>query len=493
MKQSAETLESNFLKYATAALLLVIPLYPKFPLFFLPGTQVAVRLEDFLILIVMSGWFVFQLRHRLPVLRRGLFWSVGLYFIALFISAAGGAILLKTVIPGQAFLQALRRVEYLMVLFLAADSIRRRETLTFYLKVIVVTALIIALYGIGQRYAGWPVISTMNSEFAQGVALTLGPEARINSTFAGHYDLSAYLILTLLTLIYVLLMVKKPRTVGLVFIIFLLSLWTLAGSGSRISYVAYLVAATGLLFWLRQWRWMIPVLGASLLVGIFSQSLSMRYSELLGVAIYDAYHRLVVNTKVVNTPGVSFLPMVPTSMPSAAPSAVAGGSTANSNSLSKVAAPSGSPAGRLKKSHPLPSPTPLPVIEDRSSSIRFNVEWPRAMRAFEKNPLMGTGPSSITLATDNDYLRTLGESGLLGFFTFTAVFLAIGTALLPTLKDKKRSPDTVFIWMVVFAAVGLLLNALFIDVFEASKVAISFWLLIGMAIGLAGYKTRGKP
>src|SRR5205814_2283829 len=50
-----------------------------------------------------------------------------------------------------------------------------------------------------------------------------------------------------------------------------------------------------------------------------------------------------------------------------------------------------------------------PAVEDRSTSIRLNVEWPRAVRALTKNPLLGTGYSSITLATDNDYLRALGE------------------------------------------------------------------------------------
>jgi len=31
---------------------------------------------------------------------------------------------------------------------------------------------------------------------------------------------------------------------------------------------------------------------------------------------------------------------------------------------------------------------------------------------------------------------------------------------------------------------GFLANALFIDVFEASKVAITFWLLMGLLVGI---------
>ncbi len=39
----------SIFKYGVASLLLVIPLYPKFPIFSISGTYVAVRAEDFII------------------------------------------------------------------------------------------------------------------------------------------------------------------------------------------------------------------------------------------------------------------------------------------------------------------------------------------------------------------------------------------------------------------------------------------------------------
>src|SRR3990167_10675400 len=54
----------------------------------------------------------------------------------------------------------------------------------------------------------------------------------------------------------------------------------------------------------------------------------------------------------------------------------------------------------------------VPVAEDRSFNIRLKAEWPRAIRAFLKNPVLGTGYSSVGLAVDNDYLRSLAESGI---------------------------------------------------------------------------------
>ena len=134
-----------------------------------------------------------------------------------------------------------------------------------------------------------------------------------------------------------------------------------------------------------------------------------------------------------------------------------------------------------------PTPTPSPVVEDRSSSIRLNVEWPRAVRSLTKNPLLGTGYSSITLATDNDYLRALGETGILGFAAFSLIFLRIGSLFLPNVKSvlaKMSEIERPFVAGLLGGSVGVLINAVFIDVFEASKFAIIFWLLIGVLVGL---------
>jgi O-antigen ligase len=140
-----------------------------------------------------------------------------------------------------------------------------------------------------------------------------------------------------------------------------------------------------------------------------------------------------------------------------------------------------------------PTPTPIPIFEDRSTSIRLNVEWPRAIRAFIKNPLLGTGYSSITLATDNDYLRLLGEIGVLGFFSFTLIFAIIGKLLLTYCKKYKDIYDIekIFIASATGGFFGVLINALFIDVFEASKFAITFWLLIGMYYSIVSKKYQG--
>lgn len=125
-----------------------------------------------------------------------------------------------------------------------------------------------------------------------------------------------------------------------------------------------------------------------------------------------------------------------------------------------------------------------------SMAIRLDALWPKALSGLKANPALGSGYSTLTKekvtdfteaeSTDNDYLRMLGETGLLGFGSFMAI---IGLVFYQALKlfRKTQKPAEFFIAVAVMALViGLLINALYIDVFEASKVAYSLWALVGI-------------
>lgn len=470
-------LEDNLLKYGVAALLIVIPLYPKFPLFWIPGSSVAVRAEDFLIAAFVGIWLLKEARSRFIFLRDNLNRTLLAYFVIGFLSLASAILVTHSVVPYIGLLHAFRRVEYMVVLFIIAASIKTRKELIFYLEVIFLTLFLVFLYGVGQKFFLLPVISTMNIEFAKGFALRLHPGARVSSTFAGHYDLAAYLVLLLPLVMVVLVAVKRKLLKILLGFLFLIAFWLLLVSASRISFFAYLLGITFTLWFVRRRIWIVPVLIFSVGASLLTPQLTDRYSQTVQVALYKVKQVKFTLPWEKQPTVISFVPE-PTPTPTPAP-------------------PAGKAPPVAKKIRIIPTPTPtpsekrivfygaadeIPQTEDRSLSIRVNVEWPRAIRAWLKNPLLGTGFSSITLATDNDYLRSLGEVGLLGFLAFALILIILAGRSLRFLFQKTPRFENFLLVGLLGAMIGFLANAFFIDVFEASKVAVTFWLLMGIMV-----------
>jgi O-antigen ligase len=103
---------------------------------------------------------------------------------------------------------------------------------------------------------------------------------------------------------------------------------------------------------------------------------------------------------------------------------------------------------------------------------------------------LGTGYSSITLATDNDYLRILGEVGLLGLLSFFLILANILKGFLskwPFIKNFKKM-ELAFTAGLFSGIGGVMVNAFFIDIFEASKFAIMFWLFAGFVLAILKYE-----
>jgi len=420
MVKLLELIEKNFLKYGTAALIMAVPLYPKFPLFNIPGTYVAIRLEDFLIVLVALFWLFSQFRQRLKFIKDDLNQTIIAYLLIGFFSLLSAIFITQTVEPHIALLHTVRRVEYLAVFFIMVASIKTKEEVRFFIQIFFLTAFLVFLYGLGQKFFMFPVISTMNVEFAKGIALRLAAGARVSSTFAGHYDLAAYLVLLLpLTMAVVVAAKKKWQRVFLLFFYGFL-FWLLLASASRISFAAYLGAITITLFFLKKKAWIIPVVALSLIMSLFATELTDRYAHTLRVSLIKME---TINIQLPWSKKPAKIAFEPEPTPTPIPPPPEPGVVAPVKVYRITPTPTPTPSGRKYVYYGGGEGAPL---EDRSTAIRLNVEWPRAIRAFLKNPLLGTGYSSITLATDNDYLRALGEVGLLGFLAFVFILIKIG-------------------------------------------------------------------
>jgi len=200
MKKHFGFYKTNALFLLTLGLLAFIPLYPKLPLLDVRNTWVYIRLEDFVVLVVLFLWGISVMRRRnaletpltIPIL---LFWAIGavatIHGLLLIFASLGD------VRGNVALFSFIRRIEYMSVFFVAYSAMRDKRFLSWIIVTLVVTVLAVTLYGIGQKYAGFPAFLTMNEEFAKGTPIRLSGMSRVSSTFAGHYDLAAYLVLVL--------------------------------------------------------------------------------------------------------------------------------------------------------------------------------------------------------------------------------------------------------------------------------------------------------
>ncbi len=443
---------NRFIKYTVASILIVVPLYPKFPFLRIPGTFVAIRLEDFLILFASFLLALIYLPKIGSLLEKPLSKAIALFLFVGLVSVLSGVFLTSTVVPHIGLLHWARRIEYFIPLFLGIEAIKRdRKNLEFYFKILLIVVFFVFIYGLGQKSLGWPIIITQNEEYSKGVALRWIPGSHINSTFAGHYDLATFLVMAMPIVVTSFFIIKGLWTKITIAIVIFSGLWLLVNTASRISLLSYLFSVTVSLVLIKKYKAIPLVILISFIFVGFSSNLLVRYGRIIEV-IKDG----ITYSHQLNY-GLNIEPV-----------------HAQDNF-------------EIRRTEVIPQPSPQPVFEDRSTNIRLNVEWPRALRAFFKNPFLGTGYSSITLATDNDYIRLLGEVGILGTLAFVTVLVRIGETLLRAFPFTKyyKNIELIFLAGISGGLVGLLTNAIFIDIFEASKFAIIFWLILGFAVSLA--------
>jgi len=449
----------NIFRILIAVLILFIPLYPKFPLFGVTGTYVAIRLDDIVIALVLFCWLIFQIKNRFPIFKQKITWLFLVYFVAIFVSFINAFLVFQTEPPQILLLHLLRRFEYMSLFFVAIESVKTIYDFKFYYFFGLISTILVAIYGYGQKYLNFPIISTMNSEFSKGQLLQMNIWTRISATFAGHYDLAAYLSVILIIILGVALITQNKPLKIFSFLVWLPIYQIFTFTASRISTFAFLGGAVITLFFLKKYLWIIPITGLVIFSIFQSEDLSQRLLATIP-ALKNQFFSNQTETKSV-TSSITPIPI--------------------------IAVPTVKPI--ITKTTPVPTiirhqPEPYPEIDAdvgvaRSGEIRFNAEWPRAITAFKRNPLLGSGPGSITLATDNDYLRNLGESGLFGFVSFFAISLFFVIKTLPILLKKTPTHFNLISIIFLGSMLTTLANAIFIDVFEASKTAYLFWIMTG--------------
>ncbi len=449
-------------------LVVFIPLYPKFPFANIPGTYVAIRLEDLILSATFVSWLVFNVGNLRAYIKKPIYQAILLFWAIGGLSLLSAIFINHSVQPHLGFLHWVRRMEYMSLFIVAATSIQSVKQVKILVWAFLVTVVLVVLYGFGQIWFDFPVVSTTNKEFSKGLILFLTKGARVSSTFAGHYDLAIFLSMALMV-IAALFFYYKGLARKMLFLAMGAGSFVLLGlTAARVSFVATFIGLA-VVFWLNKKRWL--VLGLMVVcLGVLA-------------VVPDLRHRLVatVTVNLMGGGGAKYTPPPGTVTVYTPIKQIPESSRAQFLKNIKQSTPSATESGAIAFDTAPGEPintTELGVY--RSFGIRTNVEWPRALNAFYKNPLLGTGYSSISLATDNDILRSLGEVGLMGT-------LALGLVFLILIKEMGsfRKIGTGFEHLFILGLLGSIFvffaTALFIDVLEASKIAEIFWLVLGVS------------
>jgi len=516
MKKIFAFIDEHILQWSIIFALLFIPLYPKVPSIGISHVWVYIRLEDFLILLVTVIWFIQLVRKKVSLPRPegyalAAYWIIGLItlvYCLLFLASH-----LANFFPQIAALEYLRRIEYMILFFAAYSSVKKQKDIVIYITTLGITLALITLYGFGQKFYEnlwtlfptffqqnqfcFPAFLTGNEEFAKGTPLCLNELSRIASTFGGNYDLSSYLVMVIPIFIALFIFMKKRIIRVLLFILVVFALELLNFTSSRTAFLAYLIGIISMLIIWKKKLWIIPVLFVSVgVLFLFSTTTLQRFASTIqqvqivqvqsGSSQEDQKIQEIIKKSQQNEANTQ---------PQAPPPGTVTVETGAGNSFSEASGSSqvitnaeleslkqqnvdiSSVSGSflLKKAYAL----------DVSLTTRFQAEWPRDWFAFLGSPIFGTGYSSLTLASDNDYLRALGETGLAGALSFFGIFLIFGIFMKKTVGSVKDPVTKAFLFGLIGGAIGLLVNAILIDVFESSKVAETFWILAGIAIGSA--------
>lgn len=483
-------IDANLLHWAFMLFIAGVALVPKFPIQHVEYTYIKIRVDDVLP-AVMVGLFLIQWLRKKITLNTALLVPIVLFWISVFASFLYAYYVQLTIpIFNIGLLHSLRRVEYLSVFFLGSSLVTSEKRFKQYLGVYVLSFFVVSLYGVVQKFGILPSIQTMNPAYVDGRLLWLNSDDRINSTFGGHFDLAAYITFS----IPIILGLYYQKLKKWYLVAFFTALVALLYTAARSSFVAYMASVTFMLLRMKKFAFYAVVLvvtgGLLLVTGDMTKRLLQTFqvktvytNPLTGVS------QIGQKISVDNLPAGSYEINLPF---------IKKGKKTSSDSKEQLDAARQLIYDDVKRSGKTLTPDEIEaqaraltqfikpeqtLLCDISCATRLQVEWPRAVLAFKSNPILGRGPSSITEATDNDFLRWLGELGLLGTSLFLFILYRVHRSAQTIKKHAPEMTPVVFGFFCGLSA--LLINALYIDVFEASKVAYNFWIVSGLFVGLA--------
>lgn len=414
------------MKFLIIFLLLLVTIFPKLNIINISGIRTGIRIEDFAFAIILSLLILFHKRYSF---KNDNLKKITILFLIYLIFCLVSTVIgtnLGYVSFFKSFLFVIRKLEYFLFIYLGYIFYKKdSSTLKKIINFVVIFHLIFCIF----QYFGFI------GSFHGGQYLNSLHQGRITSTFNGSYELSAFLIIASCYYLYELIFNHKNIIINL----FILSAIFICiyVSKSRTSLICFII----------------------IMIFMFIKKHSKNiFSYLINIIILSLIcASLILIVDKLNILENSRFSMV--TIDGYIESMECAWKNKNFDSYLKTGTWFGSSEC-------------FNVGTDDSFNLRFN-HWAQLLDGFKKYPILGLGASITTTAADGNYIRILVESGIVGFILWSILILYLIIIL-----DKKNIYDG----MTKYALFSLLLGAIFIDLFEASKIMMTFWFMLGVTL-----------
>jgi glycosyltransferase involved in cell wall biosynthesis len=420
---------------------LIIAIWPKFNIINVAGSSVGIRLEDFAI----AGFVIYNIFKCIKT-KEIPFKNINFKKLVIIFSVFMAASSISTVYgifnnyihPIVGFLFLIRKLEYFIFIFIGYEyALEEKNNISFqkvinFIVIFHFTFAILQICGL--------VGSVQHGEYINGLI-----QNRICTTFNGAYEMTAFLLLLLPIYLYNIFISKVSILENFIYVLMIGT--CIFVSDSRTSQIIFLLLFLIVLFELKKekikkfilpFTMFVVILVTALFCFDLPSKIGMKRFETLSI------------TQMVNATKVAW-------------------KYKNFDQYIATGNWFGDPYCKT-------------INVDASFNMRMN-HWMQLIDGFTRSPMIGLGTSVSTEAADGNYVRILCESGIFGLTLWIVIMYII-------IKNSKWKEKYNFVARL--SLYTLILGAIFIDVFEASKAMTMFWILLGIAYGYKQKKESEK-
>lgn len=415
------------MKFLVYLLLAFIALFPKVSIISVGGSSAGIRLEDFLIAVVIFllvyGLSRCSIKVNTTILKK-IEKIFSIYVILSTVSTLYG-IYRGYVLPLTGILFLVRKIEYFILVYIGfyfGNIVVDKKRLFF--NFIVFFHFVLCLL----QQAG------LIGSFNRGEMLDTLTQGRVSSTFNGAYELSAFLLLLLP--FYLLSFVKEKKNKLSNFIYILLITYCIVLSNSRSS----LVIAVIIFFMILYKEKILKKVGTlknylmsfTISLPVFMYCISkIDFSRFEDLSFIKTYQIVKFSWKYKNFEKYVSL-------------------------------------GDWYGDSPLGLVQMVSLGYDGSSYARFS-HWMQLIDGWLSSPIIGCGISVAGNSADGNYIKILAETGVMGLVVWIYLLYIIFKTLTQTEKNT---------WLL-YSFISIVIGATFIDLFDSSKIMMMFWFLYG--------------